>query len=99
MRQFENLLISLREFDPVVKRDLLLAYVGDTTKDIFDVLPDTGSKYESAIASLNQYFDPIRNKDMVIFEFRETQQESNETLRKEFYRRIKTKVADWARLS
>ena len=72
--------MSLREFGPVVKRDMLLTYVGDATNDIFDVLPDTGSKYESAIASLNQYFDPIHNKDMVIFEFRETQQESSKTL-------------------
>ena len=69
------------------------------TNDIFWCPAWHTYKCESTIASLNQYFDPIRNKDMVIFEFRETQQESNESLRKEFYRRIKMKVADWARLS
>ena len=36
LRRFENLLISLRETDPIVKRGLLLTYVGETTNDIFD---------------------------------------------------------------
>jgi hypothetical protein len=48
-RRFENLLIfSLREFDPVVRRGLLLTYVGEATNDIFDTLPDTGTNYDSA---------------------------------------------------
>ena len=34
LRRFENLLISLRETDPIVKRGLLLTYVGETTNDI-----------------------------------------------------------------
>lgn len=40
-RRFENLLISLREFDPTVRRGLLLTYVGKATNDIFDTLSDT----------------------------------------------------------
>ena len=36
IRRFENLLFSLREFD--------------STNDIFDTLPDTGTTYESAVA-------------------------------------------------
>ena len=36
LRRFENLLISLRETDPIVKRGLLLTYVGETTNDIFE---------------------------------------------------------------
>lgn len=39
-RRFENLLISLREFDPTVRRELLLTYVGEATNDIFDTLSD-----------------------------------------------------------
>ena len=30
VRRFENLLISLREFDPAVRRGLLLTYVGES---------------------------------------------------------------------
>ncbi len=41
LRRFENLLISLRETDPVVKRGLLLTYVGEATNDIFDTLSNT----------------------------------------------------------
>jgi hypothetical protein len=42
-RRFENLLIILREFDPVVRCGLLLTFVGEATNDIFDTLPDTGT--------------------------------------------------------
>lgn len=48
-RRFENLLISLREFDPTVCRGLLLTYVGEATNDIFDTLSDTGTDYATAI--------------------------------------------------
>ena len=39
VRRFENLLISLREFDSTIRRGLLLTYVGEATNDIFDILP------------------------------------------------------------
>lgn len=86
-------LLSLREFDPTIRRGLLLTYVGDQTNDIFDILPDTGTTYESAVEALTQHFDPLQNKDIAIFEFRELKQEVNETLN-EFYRRLKTKASD-----
>ena len=75
-RRFENLLISLREFDPVVRRGLLLTYVGEATNDIFDTLPDTGTNYDSVLKSLTEYFDPVRNQDMAIYEFRQIKQET-----------------------
>ena len=90
LRRFENLLISLRETDPIVKRGLLLTYVGETTNDIFDTLPSTGTDYAAAIESLTQRFDPSTNKDMEIYEFRQITQESGELLN-EFYRRLKEK--------
>ena len=83
--RFENLLLSLREFDSTIRHGLLLTYVGDSAKDIFDILPDTSTTYETAIAALNQHFSPIQNKDMAIFEFREIKQEVNEILN-DFYR-------------
>ena len=90
LRRFENLLISLRETDPIVKRGLLLTYVGETTNDIFDTLPNTGTDYAAAVESLTQRFDPSTNKDMEIYEFRQITQESGETIN-EFYRRLKEK--------
>ena len=93
VRRFENLLLSLREFDPTIRRGLLLTYVGDATNDVFDILPDTGTTYESAVTALNQHFDPMQNKDLAVFEFRELRQEINETLN-DFYRRLKTKASD-----
>jgi hypothetical protein len=90
LRWFENLLISLHETDPTVKRGLLLTYVGETTNDIFDTLPSTGTDYDSAVQSLTERFDPAINKDMEIYEFRQITQSSGETLNK-FYRRFKKK--------
>ena len=71
VRRFENLLLSLREFDSTVRRGLLLTYVGESTNDIFDILPDTGTTYQAAIDALTQHFTPQGNKDMAIFDFRE----------------------------
>ena len=68
----------------------MLTYVGETTNDIFDTLPSTGTDYTAAIESLTQRFDPSTNKDMEIYEFRQITQESGELLN-EFYRRLKEK--------
>jgi hypothetical protein len=47
--RFENLLISLWEFDLTIQQGLLLTYVGEAT-NIFDILlPDTGTIFETAI--------------------------------------------------
>lgn len=80
VRWFENPLLSLGEFDPTICWGLLLTYVGDATNDIFDILLDTGTTYESAVAALHQHLDLQQNKDMAIFEFWELRQEVNETL-------------------
>ena len=91
INRFQNLLISLREFDSKVKRGLLLTYVGEATNDIFDTLPETGDDYDTPVAKLTTYFEPTSNTDMAIFEFREMKQERGETLNA-FYRRLKEKA-------
>ena len=68
VRRFEN---SLREFDPTVRRGLFLTNVGKSVNDIFDILPDSGSTYESAVKSLTNHFQPGINKRVAIYEFRE----------------------------
>ena len=64
VRRFENLLLSLCEFDSTVRRGLLLTYVGESTNDIFDILPDTGTTYQAANDALTQHFTPQGNNDM-----------------------------------
>lgn len=90
LRRFQNLLTSLGETDPVVKRGLLLTYVEETTNDIFDSLANTGTDYQSAVTKLTERFDPATNKDMEIYEFRQITQVAGESLN-EFYRRLKEK--------
>ena len=89
-RRFENLMISLREKDPTVKRALLLTYIGNDTNDIFDTLADTGTDYDTAIQRLTEHFSPTENKDMAIFDIRQVTQQSGESI-DEFYRRLKEK--------
>ena len=85
--RFENLLITLRELDPNIRRGL---YVGEATNDIFNTLSDTGTDYNAAIASLTAHFDPVRNKDMDIYEFCQIKQEPGEALQN-FHQRLKEK--------
>ena len=77
--QPESAVISLREFDPTVRRCLLLTYVGEATNDIFDTLSNTGTHSTRLSHSLNAYFDPVYNKDMNIYDFRQIKQEPRET--------------------
>ena len=70
----------------------MLTYVGDTTNDIFDTLPNTGTDYDSAVQSLTECFDPAINKDMEIYKFRQITQASGETLN-EFYHCLKEKAS------
>ena len=70
---------------------LLLTYVGEATNDIFDILPDTGTTCEAAVASLTQHFKTGGNRNVAIFEFREIIQDNNETLT-QYYRRLKKAV-------
>ena len=91
-RRFENLLLSLREFHFTVRRGLLLTYVGESTNDLFDILPYTGTTYQAAIDALTQHFAPQGNNDLAILDFRELKQGVNETLN-EYYWRLKTKAA------
>jgi hypothetical protein len=55
-------------------------------------LPSSGTDYDSALQSLTERFDPVANKDMEIYEFRQITQSSGETLN-EFYRRLKEKAS------
>ena len=73
------------------RRGLLLMYVGGATNDIFDTLSDTGTNYATASAHLTAHFDPVQNKDMDIYDFRQIKQEPGESLQN-FHRDLKEKA-------
>ena len=64
------------------KRALLLHYMGESTLNIFETLPATGTadQYDEACQVLNNYFKPRKNASFEIFKFRKTNQNSDETL-------------------
>ena len=78
--QISYLLISLQEFDPVVKRGLLLTYVGEQANDVFDILPDTSTDYAAAVKTFTDHFDPLQSGIetclVAIFDFEIRQEES-----------------------
>ena len=84
-RRFENLMISLREDVPTIKR----AYVHRKRyQRFFRYMPNTGTDY--AIQRLTEHFSPTENKDMALFDFRQVTQQSRESI-DEFYRTLKEK--------
>ena len=64
--------------------------LGEWVFDIFLSLPDTGDNdnYERAVEALNHYFIPKRNVNYEIFKFRETVQQSDESLN-QFYSKLR----------
>jgi hypothetical protein len=80
--RFENLLIALDIKDKKRKRALLLYYIGESTLNIFETLPETGTEddYDKAYQALNEHFKPRKNTSFEIFKFRKTNQLVDETL-------------------
>ena len=71
------------------KRALLIYLAGETVADIFATLPDTGDDYRTAIAKLNEHFEPQQNLLHETYLFRQAKQEANETLA-QFHVRLQT---------
>ncbi|CAB4026423.1 PREDICTED: uncharacterized protein LOC107336737 [Paramuricea clavata] len=80
--RFENLLIALDIKDKKRKRALLLYYIGESTLNIFETLPETGTEddYDEACQALNEHFKPRKNTSFEIFKFRKTNQLVDEIL-------------------
>ena len=70
--RFQNLLIALDIKDNKRKRALLLHYMGESTLNIFETLPETGTadEYDKACEVLNAYFKLRKNTSFEIFKFR-----------------------------
>lgn len=67
--RFENLLIALDIKKDKRKRALLLHYMGKSTLNIFETLPERGNadEYKEACSTLNLYFKPQKNTSFEIF--------------------------------
>ena len=79
--KLENLFIGLNLKDDKRKRALLLHYVGDAVYDIYEAEKgDSGDTYEATKGVLTSYFEPKRNVQMEIFNFRNCKQKVNQSL-------------------
>ena len=65
--------------DKVRKRALFLHTAGFKVQDIFEMLEDTGDDFETAASKLAEYFQPKRNNLFNIYQFRQIQQEQDES--------------------
>lgn len=93
LSRFENFLIAANITEAARKKALLLHLAGEEIHDIFDTLPNVQQgtvqqdEYEQAKHKLKTHFEPKINKEMEIYKFRQTKQESNETT-DQFYLRL-----------
>ncbi|KAJ1189057.1 hypothetical protein NDU88_005808 [Pleurodeles waltl] len=86
----ENYFVATREKDGVVKRSLLLHFVGDEIYKLFRHLPNTGAHddYDVAVRALNAHFDPQLNLDLERFKLRQARQRGGESI-VQFYARLR----------
>ena len=99
--RFQNLLIALDIKDNKRKRALLLHYMGESTLNIFETLPETGTadEYDKACEVLNAYFKLRKNTSFEIFKFRKTNQNLDETLDQYHIRLVqKAKYCEFANI-
>ena len=88
---FEMYLTASGITDPKRKRALLSYQAGPRVREIFRQIPGTGTDadYDIAKQKLKAYFDPQKTRRYEVYRFRQTAQESNETL-DQFHTRLRT---------
>ena len=81
-RIFEIYITASGITDPTTKRALLLYQAGSRVREIFKQIPDTGTgaDYDLAKEKLKAHSDPQKNRRYEVYRFRQTTQESHETL-------------------
>ena len=79
-RRFETYLVAINVTDNTQKRALLLYQVGQETKELFETFTDTGTDYKTAMDKLDAYFNPKKNVDFEVFQFRQAKQQEDETI-------------------
>jgi hypothetical protein len=77
--RFKNYMVAIDIKDKARKRALFLHTAGFKVQDILDTLEDTGDDFETAAGKLAEYFQPKKNSLYNIYQFRQIQQEQDET--------------------
>ena len=81
MGRLENLFVGLNIDDDGRKRALLLHYAGERVYDIYDTEKgDSDATYAGTKTVLKTYFDPKRNVQMEIFNFRDYKQKDKASM-------------------
>ncbi|XP_070557464.1 uncharacterized protein [Ptychodera flava] len=80
LSRVENAFIAFNITDDKRQRALLLHWAGEEVSEIFDTLPETGTDFETAKSKLTSYFSPKRNIEYERFVFRDTMQNSGESI-------------------
>nr|XP_006823364.1 PREDICTED: uncharacterized protein LOC102803828 [Saccoglossus kowalevskii] len=80
LNRVENAFVAFNITDDKRQRTLLLHWAGEEVDDVFDTLSETGSDFKTAKTKLTEYFSPKRNIEYERFVFRDTMQNSGESI-------------------
>ncbi|XP_070550159.1 uncharacterized protein [Ptychodera flava] len=80
LSRVENAFIAFNITDDKRQRALLLHWAGEEVSEIFDTLPETGTDFETAKSQLTSYFSLKKNMEYERFVFRDTMQNSGESI-------------------
>ena len=90
---FNTFLVANDITDTKLQRAMLLFLAGPRVRDIFRQLPNTGddADFETALAKLNEYFEPQKNRLYEVYKFRQANQQAHENIDK-FHIRLRSLV-------
>ena len=80
VKGLEYFLVASNITEKKQKRAVLLHLAGVEVQTIFETLSDTGTDYDTALAKLNEYFEPKKNIPFERHAFRQAAQESHESI-------------------
>ncbi|CAB4039302.1 Hypothetical predicted protein [Paramuricea clavata] len=77
IEDFQMYLVATGITDKERQRALLLYQAGARVREIFRQLSNTGDDLETAVAKLNEYFEPQKHRLYEVYKFRQAAQENN----------------------
>ena len=86
---FNTYLVASNITNDIRKRALLLYQAGSRVREIFRNLEETGEDFDTAVAKLNDFFEPQKNRLFEVYKFRQAVQGQSESL-DQFHTRLRT---------
>ena len=86
---FNTYLVASNITNDKRKRALLLYQAGSRVREIFRNLEETGEDFDTAVAKLNDFFEPQKNRLFEVYKFRQAVQGQSESL-DQFHTRLRT---------